>query len=301
MAACAMRMRPSSHGPPPRPPRTGIDTARPPASPASGPECRKSSSAAPAASRAFACSTNSSRRFPPWNSANTAIPASASDFTTEAGASTLTICAPPSSTRRRAFCAFAKRGGRSQERSARFTPRRTALHTTSISSSVISPSFSPQRLTPTESPTETRSTPARSAICAIWKSQATTPAILRPSRFIFRRVMTLTLATMLVRGGTRHAADRGDHRAGVGASLARDVERAAVRNRREQHRRAYGERRGPGRGVGLGHDVPLVVDHHDKRVVVLPQEHGVGAERPLGGDAAPLRVGDRRPDDGLLL
>src|SRR6185436_2396464 len=116
----------------------------------------------------LASSTSSEVLRPPWNSAKTATPASASDLTTEAEASTLISCAPPSSTSRRAFCAVAKRGGRSQERSACFTPRRTALHTTSISSSVISPSFSPQRLTPTESPTETSSTPARSTIWAIW-------------------------------------------------------------------------------------------------------------------------------------
>ena len=75
--------------------------------------------------------------------------------------------------------------GRSQLTSARVTPRRTALQTISISSIVTwSGSSWPHRLTPTESPTETRSTPALSAIRAIGVSQATTPAIFWPSRFI---------------------------------------------------------------------------------------------------------------------
>src|SRR5256885_20774 len=42
-----MRTRPSSHGPPPSPPRTGMPTAFVTASPATGPEFVKSSSAAP--------------------------------------------------------------------------------------------------------------------------------------------------------------------------------------------------------------------------------------------------------------
>ena len=59
--------------------------------------------------------------------------------------------------------------GMSTLTSARLTPRRTARHTMSISSSVTSRGLRwPQRLTPTESPTDTISTPARSAIAAIW-------------------------------------------------------------------------------------------------------------------------------------
>ena len=59
--------------------------------------------------------------------------------------------------------------GKSTLTRARCTPRRTALATTSISSIVTSNGFEcPQRLTPTVSPTETRSTPARSTIRAIW-------------------------------------------------------------------------------------------------------------------------------------
>ena len=37
-AAWAIRIRPSSHGPPPIPPRTGIETALTTAGPATGPE-----------------------------------------------------------------------------------------------------------------------------------------------------------------------------------------------------------------------------------------------------------------------
>ena len=42
----------------------------------------------------------------------------------------------------------------------------------------------PQRFTATESPTETMSAPAASAMRAVGVSHATTPTILRPSRFI---------------------------------------------------------------------------------------------------------------------
>src|SRR5579863_8363688 len=58
MAACAMRMRPSSQGPPPKPPITGMATAFTTAAPASGPELVKSSREAPASSRRFASSTS---------------------------------------------------------------------------------------------------------------------------------------------------------------------------------------------------------------------------------------------------
>ena len=59
--------------------------------------------------------------------------------------------------------------GTSQLTSARVTPRRTAWQTSTIWSSVTSSSLLwPHTLTPTESPTETMSTPARSTICAIW-------------------------------------------------------------------------------------------------------------------------------------
>src|SRR5881398_696324 len=47
MAVCARRTRPSSHGPPPKPPITGMETARTTAGPATGPECLKSRSEAP--------------------------------------------------------------------------------------------------------------------------------------------------------------------------------------------------------------------------------------------------------------
>ena len=53
-----MRIRPSSQGPPPKPPITGIATAATAAAPASGPELVKSSRAAPAFSRRLASSTS---------------------------------------------------------------------------------------------------------------------------------------------------------------------------------------------------------------------------------------------------
>src|SRR6185437_1187325 len=58
--ARARRTRPSSHGPPPKPPITGICTALTTAAPASGPELVKSSSAAPDFSRSFASATSRS-------------------------------------------------------------------------------------------------------------------------------------------------------------------------------------------------------------------------------------------------
>src|SRR6266508_2068938 len=58
MAVCARRTRPSSQGPPPKPPITGILTAFTTAAPATGPELVKSSSEAPASCRSFASSTS---------------------------------------------------------------------------------------------------------------------------------------------------------------------------------------------------------------------------------------------------
>src|SRR5262252_9578139 len=58
MAVCAMRILPSSHGPPPKPPSTGSLTARTTAAPATGPELVKSRSEAPASSKSFASSTS---------------------------------------------------------------------------------------------------------------------------------------------------------------------------------------------------------------------------------------------------
>jgi trehalose-6-phosphate synthase len=61
--------------------------------------------------------------------------------------------------------------GTSQLTTALATPRRTARQTTSISSSVTSSSLAwPHMVMPTESPTETTSTPARSTMRAIGKS-----------------------------------------------------------------------------------------------------------------------------------
>src|ERR1700735_1664743 len=75
--------------------------------------------------------------------------------------------------------------GMATRTSAPEPPRRTARQTMSISASVTSSGLRwPQRLTPTESPTDTISTPAWSAIVAIWESPATPPTIFRPSRFI---------------------------------------------------------------------------------------------------------------------
>ena len=53
-----MRILPSSHGPPPKPPSTGFLTARTTAAPATGPELVKSRSEAPASSKSFASSTS---------------------------------------------------------------------------------------------------------------------------------------------------------------------------------------------------------------------------------------------------
>ena len=106
---------------------------------------------------------------------------------------------PASLTRRIAACNAASvpscsgPNGKSTLTSARFTPRRTALQTITISSIVTSNGLAwPHRLTPTVSPTDTMSTPARSTICAICQSQATTPTILRPSRFICCSAGTVT-------------------------------------------------------------------------------------------------------------
>ena len=93
------------------------------------------------------------------NCANTGMPARVSAFTASgksAAASTLTMSAPPSLTRRMAArsalstpsCTGPK--GTSQLTSARVAPRRTALQHTRISSSVTSSGLEwPQRLTPT--------------------------------------------------------------------------------------------------------------------------------------------------------
>jgi hypothetical protein len=92
-----------------------------------------------------------------------------------AAPSSLTMSAPASLTSRTAARTAARRpscsgpNGKSQLTSARRTPRRTARQTTTISSIVTSSGFSwPQRFTPTVSPTETMSTPARSTMRASW-------------------------------------------------------------------------------------------------------------------------------------
>ena len=112
------------------------------------------------------------------NCANTGMPARVSAVTTSgksAAASTFTMSAPPSLTMRIAArnalsmpCCTGP-NGMSQLSSARDRPRRTALQQTRISSTVTSSGLEwPHRLTPTESPTDTKSAPARSAISAIW-------------------------------------------------------------------------------------------------------------------------------------
>ena len=75
MAAFTMRMRPSSQGPPPNPPTTGIDTASATAAPTTGPELVKLSRAAPASSSRFASATRSS-----FNSTGTASAAEGMDL-----------------------------------------------------------------------------------------------------------------------------------------------------------------------------------------------------------------------------
>ena len=112
------------------------------------------------------------------NCANTGMPARAMAVTVSgksAAPSSLSMSMPASLTMRiAALTAYwvpscSGPNGKSALSSARLTPRRTALQTTSISSIVISNGLAwPHRLTPTVSPTETISTPARSTICAIW-------------------------------------------------------------------------------------------------------------------------------------
>ena len=92
------------------------------------------------------------------NCANTGMPARVSAFTASgnsAAASTLTMSAPPSLTRRMAARSALSTpsctgpNGTSQLTSARSTPRRTALQQTRISSSVTSSGLAwPHRLTP---------------------------------------------------------------------------------------------------------------------------------------------------------
>ena len=136
------------------------------------------------------------------NCANTGMPARAMAATASgksAAPSSLTMSTPASLTKRMAArkaasgpsCSGPK--GKSTLTSARFTPRRTALVTTSISSIVTSSGLVwPHRLMPTVSPTLTMSTPARSTICAICQSHATTPTIFLPSRFICWSADTVT-------------------------------------------------------------------------------------------------------------
>src|SRR6266568_9571196 len=140
------------------------------------------------------------------NCANTGMPACTPARTASgksAAPSSLTRSAPPSLTSLIAAltalaapsCSGPK--GKSQLTKARSTPRRTALQTTSISSIVTSSGLEwPHKLTPTESPTETISTPARSAMLAI--CQATTPTLFRPSRFICKSAGIVTLAAMVL-------------------------------------------------------------------------------------------------------
>src|SRR3984893_17150063 len=118
-------------------------------------------------------------------------------------ASSFTMSAPPSFTRRMAartalsVPSCSGPNGKSQLTSARATPRRTALQTTSISSIVTSSGLvCPHKFTPTESPTDTMSTPARSATRAIRYSQATTPTLFFPSRFIWASSISVTLSPM---------------------------------------------------------------------------------------------------------
>ena len=122
-----------------------------------------------------------------------------------AAPSSLTMSTPASLTKRMAAssaaCVPCCNGpkGKSTLSSARLTPRRTALVTISISSMLTCNGLAwPSKCTPTVSPTETMSTPARSTTCAICQSHATTPTILRPSRFICCRAGMVTgLVSML--------------------------------------------------------------------------------------------------------
>ena len=94
---------------------------------------------------------------------------------------------------------------------------------------------------------------------------------------------------------------RFDHGRGVGGALARDVVRAAMRDRGEQDRRADGQRRGSVLCQKLRGDMALVVQHDDEGVDAPDVKHRICAERPACSDAARSHRVDRRLDDLDLL
>ena len=76
---------------------------------------------------------------------------------------------------------------------------------------------------------------------------------------------------------------------------------AAVRDRREQDRRADRQRRGGVLRHQFSGDVALVVQHHDEGVEARHVKHRVGPERAGDREAVGRRGIDRRLDDVDLL
>src|SRR5258705_5383037 len=116
--------------------------------------------------------------------------------------SIFTPSAPPSFTKRTEFLTASSMAGkqapkgRSAKRNGRLTARRAPRQRSNSSSIVVSLGERwPTMLTPAESAINTISTAERSMISSERKSEASTAAILRPSRFICWRTGTVTFMT----------------------------------------------------------------------------------------------------------
>ena len=87
-------------------------------------------------------------------------------------------------------------------------------------------------------------------------------------------------------------------------SFSDDIERGAMRRRREHGFQARGDRDPAIESLQLGRDLALVVIHGEHAVEVAGEgleENGVGRKRPAAGDASRSRAFDRRRDDLDLL
>src|ERR1051325_1748019 len=114
---------------------------------------------------------------------------------------------------------------------------------------------------------------------AMAKTIARVPSRTRPSTRMLRSISAPKAAVLRAdlflpqpRGGldpaiSTHPGDRVPHGRGVRAAWPGDVEGRAVADRREKDRRAEGERGDALRRERFGGDVPLIVQHHDERVV----------------------------------
>src|SRR5258707_15822061 len=76
--------------------------------------------------------------------------------------------------------------------------------------------------------------------------------------------------------------------------------RAAMRTRRKQNRRADRQSRGAIKGLELGGDVTLVVQHYDECAGTLFTKHGIGAEWAGGVDSILRGVCDCGRNDVVL-